>query len=72
MKTFKQRTTACFDIVGTDQQLTLGPAVFDWNPAEGSSDEHAAKYLKSYLFKHDLSHGRPVALRWVTCGPVRD
>lgn len=72
MTTYKQTATACFDILGTDQNVTVGPAEFDWNPGEGAPDQHAAKYLKSYLFRNDLTMGRPVMLKWVTCGPVKD
>ena len=70
--TYKQTATACFDILGTDQSVTIGPAEFDWNPAEGDSDQHAVKYLKGYLLKNNLTKGHPITLRWVTCGPVKE
>ena len=72
MTTYPSTAKACFHIIGTDQNVEIGPACFDWNPNEGHRDEHAAKYLKAYLFRNELTMGRPIALRWVTCGPAED
>jgi hypothetical protein len=72
MTTYPQIATASFQIGCSDETVTVGGVPFDWNPDNGGRDEQAAFAVAEWIGKNNASHGKPVTLIWVECGPRKD
>ena len=66
---FEQLASAEFQIGTTEKTVTVENVPYVWDSSMGSRDEQAAYAVASYIGENNVSHGKPVTLRWVSSSP---
>ena len=68
MTAYPMTASACFEIVGTGQDVTIEGVPFDWNPAAGDRDMQAARAVATWFGENERADVSLILI-WVSTGP---